>query len=74
MNTEERIVEFFRRNRGQDICDACLASHLQLGSGKNATMARNTTAVLGAVYEIFARSTGQCPKCGKTRLVTRWRS
>lgn len=69
---EERIVDSFRRTKGQDTCDLCLATTLKLGSGKNATMARNTTAVLGAIPEMFTRRDGWCPQCRREKLVTRW--
>ena len=70
MTVEERVAKFLRDHTG-DFCDACIAEQLQLGSGRNRTMARNATAALGTTSD-FHRAEGLCSNCGQRRKVTRF--
>ena len=70
MTVEERVVDWFRKNKQTDICDQCLLKKLNLGPSLQ--QVRNVTASIGAVGEMFQRLAGTCSNCGDRRLVTRW--
>jgi hypothetical protein len=70
MTVEERVMEWFRKNKAIDICDNCLLKVLRLGP--SVQQVRNITASFGAVSELFKRAYGKCSDCGEMReCVTR---
>jgi len=71
---EDKVVGFFRENRGVFVCDRCVAEKLSLGAGRNKSMAGNATRTLGALREYFDRGERTCSSCGGTAMATRWRA
>ena len=65
MTVEERVMDWFRKNKGTDVCDRCLTKILSLGP--SVQQVRNITASLGAVREMFKRGHGRCATCSQDR-------
>ena len=71
MNVPEKIAGFLRGNKPKRYCDDCIARELALGSGRNRTMAHNTTLAFEQCPKEFLRHQGLCDECGEDRLVIR---
>ena len=63
MTVEETVMDWFRKNKNIDVCDACLTKILNLGPSPQ--QVRNIAASFGAVTERFRRGFGTCSNCSK---------
>ena len=62
----ERVNEFVTNRRPDEICDACIATHLNLRHQQ----ANRVTMALGTTSD-FTRQAGVCAECGRELITTR---
>ena len=66
MNIAERVNQYVAQRRPEELCDSCIADHLQLRHQQ----ANRVTMALGTTSD-FTRQAGLCVDCVRDLVTTR---